>query len=545
MKKNSTILNNHLPFLAFITFSLILRFSSNVPTLFVADSPKYFVPLQIVYERNFGWVLSTINFSLLDRIINYWVQINHAGDISSVIALHKICGLASTVLVYLILYRANSSRLLALIASILFSLNPGLLYIEQVVIPESFYVFFLLLTIKLIQEIFLCKNSSIWIYVILAGLTAGLSSITKQTSDLWILLITITISFYAIYLFWVTKSKQFIFVALVFYCSSFAVKLPVYCFNYNTFGIFDISSNKAISSGAGALLWALTEDMVYSRVPTKYPWLTKLFINTTDKFKQEFTVNDSGSVTTPFYLAISRINVSGREGKLVHPDTQVPITPNEWSKICSGYFLDLSLTQPIRAIRRMFRVSMVNMFAKEDLGLFVYENSIRPNVGFNPIQFTMVPFSLTSNIDPKLASMQAEVIHIKEQQLSKAQSFFSYFKMNPSDKYLVMVNMDTPYGFWNRIEGLSPWWQRLWAWLPWIWLILPAFMLALIFYIWDLCKTRRFEIFELIVLISALYFAFFPILITMCEPRYRLQFVHFMIIFIIMSFTRLQKRSAC
>ncbi len=542
MSKNKTILNNHLPFLIFAGFSLILRFSSNVPTLFVADSPKYFVPLQIINERNFGWLLSSINFGLFNRIINYFIQINHTGDVSEVIILHKLCGVASTILIYWILCQANSNRILALIASIIFSLNPALLYMEQVVMPEAFHVFFLLLTIKLIQEIFYNSNPVFfWIYAASAGFSAGLSSLTKPISDLWILSITIVIGLYGLYFLLKKKISKFILAAIVFYSCSYVVKWPICCFNYSQSKIFDVSTNEAARSGAGVLLWALTEDMIYSRTQTRHPWLTDIFINTTDKFKQEFAINDTNSVTSPFYLAISRISVAGREGRIIHPYTQAAIPPNEWSKICTEYFLDLSLGQPIKTLKRIFRVSMVNMFAKEDLGLFVYESSIRPNVGFNPIQFTLVPFSLTSNLDPKLAHSEAQVIHIEKNQLSKAHSFFSYFKMDPSDKYLVMVNMDTPYGFWHKVEGLSPWWQRLFAFTPWIWVILPVFLIALIVYLLNLYKTHQFDIFELIVLISALYFAFFPILITMCEPRYRLQFIHFMLLFIALRVAKLRK----
>lgn len=542
MSKNKTILNNHLPFLLFAGFSLILRFSSNVPTLFVADSPKYFVPLQIIYEHNFGWLLSSINFSLLDRIINYLVQINHAGNVSSVITLHKLCGVASTLLIYWIIYKANPNYKVALVAAIIFSLNPGLLYIEQIVMPESFYVFFLLLTLKLIQEIFTNSTSTtVLIYTVAAGLVAGLSSITKQTSDLWIYMLCFTFFIYGLINFLKNKNLQFILVALIFYLSSYAVKLPFLIRNLNTHGVWAVTPNESTALGGGPLLWSLTEPMVYSRVATTYPWLTELIINTTEEFKKQFVVNDTGSVTSPFYLAISRISVAGREGKLINPHTSAPFSPGEWAKVYTKYFLELSISQPLQTLQRILRVSMVNMFAKEDLGLFLYENSIRPNVGFNPIQFTMVPFSLTNNVDPKLAHSEAQVIHIERNQLSKAHSFFSYFKMDPSDKYLVMVNMDTPYGFWYKIEGLSPWWQRLFAFTPWIWIIFPAFLIAFITYSWNLYKTRQFDIFELIVLISALYFAFFPVLITMCEPRYRLQFVHFMLMFIAITIAKLRK----
>lgn len=539
MSKVKDLLRQHyLIAIALLILSLI-RFTSAVPVLFVADSMKFISPEDLIRMRDFDSIWSILNFSIFERVLNYYIQIWNNNDLSWSITINKISSILSTLLVYLIVFRSTKAYYLSLITAIIFSLNPALLYIEQVVMAEANFIFFVLLITSLLQVILLeSKTTNLVkasILSLIAGLIAGLAALTKQTADNWIIFVFIVLMLIGIYQFLKSKKRYFIIVASVFFLSSFIVKVPVYWGNYNSFGTFDPMLSRTVDSGRGGFLWSLTEEMVYANPSTSYPWLTQAIIQTTENFKSNFAIDDKSSVTSPFYMAISAINVAGREGRLINPETGMAISMEEWPTICSKYWFDLCFYQPLKLAKRIFQKSLVNMFLKEDLGLFVFENSLRPQVNFQPIQYTKVPFSFKDQFDPRLFGLRAERLSVSTSEITKVHDFYSYFKLvsSPND-YWIMINMDTPYAFRAPLASVSLWWQKIWAWLPWIYFIAPLFLVSLTIYLWK----RKFTLFDLFILGSCAYYIGLPLLFSHAEPRYRLQFIHFMLIFIAISFPR-------
>ncbi len=534
-----TLKQHYLILIATLILSVI-RFTSGVPILLLADSPKYTVPDPVIQNHNLNAIWISVNFSLFERVLNYFIQIANNNDLTLSIVLNKVSVILATLLFYLIVYRCTNRKYLSLVLSLVFSLNPALLYIEQVIMPEAFYIFFVLIIVALIQEIFIIKDINLSKTLILSGITglvAGIASLTKQTADNWILAITLVLLFVGIYELYKSKRKKYVLIAvsIILFCTSLIPKLPVYWENYKNFGQLDMSLNRTIDSARGVLLWSLTEEMVYDNPPTSYPWLTQMIIQVAEDIKTNFVINDKNSNSSPFYMAISRINVLGREGQLPNPQTGARISITEWGDICSKYWFDLSFYQPTKLLKRIFQTSFVNMFFKEDLGLFIFENSMRPQVNFQTIQYTKIPFSFKEQFDPKLFGYRPELISIPSTEVSKVHSFNSYFKLNSnSNDYFIMVNQELPYAFRIPVTSFSVWWQKLWTWFPWIYLIGPIFVAALITYLFK----RRFKLFDLFILGSCAYYTLLPLLFSLAEARYRLQFIHFMLIFIAISFAR-------
>jgi hypothetical protein len=540
MSKIIDLAKQHYLILVAALMLTLIRFTSAVPILFLADSPKYTLPDVIIKNNDLNSIWISINFSLFERVINYFIQTANDNDISFSIVLNKLAIVIATLLFYLIVYRSTNRKYLALALSLIFSLNPALLYIEQVIMPEAFYILFVLIIVSLMQEILIVKDLNLQRSLILsafAGLIAGVAALTKQTADNWILSISLVLLIVGIYQLYKSNRKKYVLIAIssIFFCTSLIPKLPIYWENYRNFGQLDLSLNRTIDSARGVLLWSLTEEMVYANPPTSYPWLTQAIIQVTENIKANFVINDKNSNSSPFYMAISRINVIGREGRLTHPQTGNLISIAEWSDICSKYWFDVSFYQPDKLLKRVFQVSFVNMFVKEDLGLFILENSMRPEVHFQSIQYTEVPFSFKDQFDPKLFGYRAEIISIPSSEVSKVHSFNSYFKLNSNpNSYFVMVNQDLPYAFRIPVASFSVWWQKLWTWFPWIYIIGPIFLVALVVYV---CK-RQFRLFDLFILGSCAYYTLLPLLFSLAEARYRLQFIHFMLIFIAISFAR-------
>lgn len=510
-----------------------LRLTSGVPVLFLADSSKYIVPDQIALAHNIDFIWTSINFSVLERLMNYYIQIFNQNDLSLSIFFNKIFSLATTFLVYWIVFRSSTRIVFALIAALIVSLNPALLYIEQAIMAESMFLLLIMMVVALLQEVLLhvleLNSRRFYCIASLAGFIAGLAAITKQTADNWIVIISLVVFSLGIFYFIRNKRYQLILIAVLFFVCSFVPKIPLYLGNCKNFGKFDLSLSHTIDSGRGVFLWSLTPDMLYAAKSNSYPWLTQMIIALTEDIKTQITINDTSSNTQAFYIAISRINVVGREGRLQHPYTGMPISIEEWSKICLRYWFDLSFAQPDLLIKRILELSATNLFLKEDLGLFILENSLRQGVNFQPIQYTKVPFSSKSQLDPKLSGLNAESLSIQSWQITKARDFYSYFKLNSgSENYLLMVNMDTPYVFKMPCRSFSIRWQSLWAWFPWVYIIGPLFVMGLVLYL----IQRRFELFDLFILGSTLYFTLLPLLFSLAEARYRLQFLPFMIIFI-------------
>ncbi len=538
MSKIIDIAKQHYLILIATLVLTLIRFTSGVPVLLVADSVKYVIPENIIQAHDLTSILISPTFSYFERILNYFIQSANNNDLTLSIVLNKFVSCVSTLLLYFIVYRNTRSIRWSLVIALVFSLNPALLYIEQVIMAESFYIFFVLVIVAALQEVFIFKGTKAtqsFILTALAGFTAGFAALAKQTGDNWILLISLVLAFVGVYYFLKKKDKFLLLIAAIFFFTSFIPKTPIYWQNYQHFGNPNQSLTQSVNSAKGVLLWSLTEEMVYSNPSTSYPWLTQMIINVTENFKTNFAIDDKNSNTSPFYMAISAISVAGREGRIAHPQTGMPIGLADWGDICSKYWFDLSVYQPLKLAKRIFQTSLVNMFVKEDLGLFIFENSMRSEVNFQPIQFTKIPFSFKDQVDPKLFGLRAEKLSIPALDVSKVNDFNSYFKLNANpNTYLLMINMDTSYAFRVPVTSFSVWWQKIWTWFPWIYIIGPIFIAALINYL----IKRRFRIFDLFILGSCAYYILLPLLLSLAEARYRLQFIHFMLIFIAISFAK-------
>lgn len=532
-----TIKEHYLICITLVLVALI-RFTANIPVLLLSDSVKFIIPDQYIISQDSSTIWNFLNFSLLLRMLNYWLQSNFQNDLSVLINLNKLLSLASTVLIYLIVFAKSRNKILSLISAAIFSLSPALLYIENAVMAEAIFIFWLLLfTYLLLMIINQSNQNKILMLSVGIGLIAGLAEMTKQTADNWIFLICLVLFSLGVYDFLKSKKNKYILVAILIYLCSYVPKIPAYIENSKILGHFDIGLSHTIDSGRGVLLWSLTEEMIYSNPSTSYPWLTNYIIALTEQIKRQISVNDKNANTRPLLIAISQINVAGRQGQLTNPYTGELISTEEWSKICVKYWKEVSFSQPSLLLKRILNNSFVNLFFKEDLGLFIWENSLRQGVDFQPIQFTKVPFSFNSQIDPNLLKQNTKpnILSVTNNQVSKVREYYSYFTLNDNDHYYVMVNMDTPYAFKLAINSFSIWWQKIWTWIPWVYFVAPLFLISIFIYFF----LRQYDLFDIYVLSSALYFSLLPLLMSTAEARYRLQFMPFMIIFIAITFFKI------
>ncbi len=501
--------------------ALFVRFSYQLPVLFIDDSVKFFVPLQIVYDHNFSWILSTINFSLFDRIISYFVQSLDNGSVANMITLQKLFGTLSTIVFYkLSLNLTNQRKLLSLIMAIFFSLNPLMLYIEQLIMPEALFMFMQLLASLLLYK-FLEINTPIkYAYGVGLGILAGLIVITKHSGETWSNCLIATVLIIGIFQFFKEKNKNLIILGVILLSMSFLIKLPIMLHNYQKHKAFTVS----LFDVKGALLLALTPEMIECNPTDKYPFLTTAIKQYSAYFETQYKgtapVATEEQKLEAFTKAVYTLNIPGREGQLQDPITGGMISSKQWSKITAEYFVSTVIKNPLRTLERIWKISLPNLINSNNLTLNEFRRSSRPGLNYDVMQFTLEPYSFTERLDPKLKNSRI----VKGAEIEE-------FKEHHEKEFLIMRGRETNEAFVIEKQGISLWLQDLFTKFSPDKITLTLFVLSLIYFLINI-RGLKPNLFQIYILATTAVYFFLPLLITGGEPRYRLQFIPFMLLFI-------------
>lgn len=506
-----------------VIFAIFLRFSYDLPVIFVDDSVKYKIPLQIIATKNFDWILNTLNFSLLARIINYFVQSLDYGSTQLIIYYEKILSVFSTIIVYLIsLKLTKKNHGWALMTAFVFTINPLMLFFEQVVMPETLFIFISLL--MLWSFMYLIEKQS-WHYALAFGASLGLLMLTKETGSFYGLMIYAATFIVGIFFLWKHKTpKFFIFLAIIF-CSSQALRLPFKLYTYNKHGEFAMSR---FHTGA-SVIWFLTEKMVYENPSEKYQWVTDGLKEITQQYKARFNVPLDKENRLAFENAIVKFSVSGREGRLFDPSQNKVLSSKEWSEIGSAYWLDTILKNPSESWKSILYNANIFLL-RDNYYLKPYKKSSRPGLDYQAVPYTPIPFSLKSKLDPKLKGKKMIVPQfMDEYQVYTDASKSKYLK----DIFLIMAGAGYPQAFVLPEKGLAIALQKFFQKLPFMRILLPLFIINIFMFAFNekLRKTFEISLVNLYLIGSNLFFIFLPLLVH-GEARYRLQFTHLMILLI-------------
>jgi hypothetical protein len=518
----------HFSFVVILLLSAFVKFSSPGPVVWMQDSVKYHVPLNVIIQQNWSWITDTLNPSLITRIIYFVIQSLDYGSPEKIILFQKLLNILSTILFYLICLKLSKNKKnISLIAVTIFSFNPLALFMEQALMAETIFVFFSFLSCLLF---ILVLESSFTKYTFLFALVVGIFSMVKDSSGLYLNLIYAFLLISALIWKNVFRLKKiFLFIII-----TQLLVLPLKFYNWKKFGVF--ANNRY--QGTGAVLWFLTEEMLRSKPPQDNIWLTQYLLTTTEKFKSSFKIQNAKSSRQAFFAAVISINSPGRVGALAHPETQKLLSSKEWNSIAVKYWLETIILNPQLSIKSLWvnvneYLFTNNLYFKSDV---LY--SLKPELNREFSFFTLVPFSLKDQFDPNLKNCQI----IKPLFISEAGEIFTdaSFKTIVKNSYALMINTNTNYAFVIPEKGLSVLIQKSLYRIPLSKIVLPLFLTSLLFFL--LKNNSHLAPKELLIawflILSSIFFLVLPVLIH-GEPRYQIQFTHLMIFFIVFVYSRI------
>lgn len=498
------------------------RFSYSIPVAFHPDSTKYYVPLQIIYERNFSWVLDTINYSLLTRIINYFVQSLSNGATANIILYQKILGIISTILFFFIAKKISSNKKAVFVSTLIFSLNPLMLFFEQVIMPEALFICeSCAISLVLLYYI---KSPSFKKALVLGALI-GLHILTKETGMFFGVAVIVVLSLY--FLIYIKNSKKNFISCLVIGVTSFIVILPIMI---NNLRIHNHLAINHYQSGC-ASLWFLTEDMLTENPSPKHTWITQYILDTYKAYKQIYHIPILQKNQEAFEASISNCCVSLRENRFQNLYPQLGIKYTDLNHIVFEYYLNTIINNPQKAFLTFIN-NLKNLFFGKNLYFNHLRQSQRPGANYESSFFTLIPYAINLSIDPLLKNaLIVDSSFIDENQIYTDPSHRQLLK-----GYLpLMVNMDTNKIILYPEKGFSLWLQKTFVNLPWMRILIPLFFMSLILFLINFKKIfqEKIFLFSCYLIGSSLLFFILPSLLVHGETRYQLQFTHFMIWFIL------------
>lgn len=520
---------------AILLISVIIRFPHDLPVIWVDDSVKYFIPLGIIETHNFTWILESINFSTLTRVLNYFVQIISQGSPEGIIIYQKLAIVIATLVFYFTcLELTNGARRLSFVVSLIFTINPLMLFFEQVIMPDSIFIlvamvfsYFMVRTFKTFEQ------KPAW----LAGFCLGLLMLTKDSGTLLANCVFVALLLVSLVQILSKKSYKMFVCAGVIFLSANLVLLPSKIYLWSKFGEFKVSRK---TKNVGAILWFITEDMLRENPPRIYPWLTNTIIQLTQYYKNVYGVNPQQYHRLAFETAISNICVAGRENQLTNPNTGMVMSSEEWGKIVLEYYLANLLGNPQKSLIAIRDNANILLF-KENYYFWPYKKSTRANSEYEAVQFTQVPFSLVHQIDPKLQNKPV----IDSALITETKVYQDIDRTLPyRDVIPVMVNRDLNRAFLIPEAGIGIWIQKTLKFFPFMRFLIPIFLLSLFVFCFNRNNWRNFSdsVSGLFFLGSTLLFLLVPLLVH-GEARYQLQFTHFMLLFIAYVISRVKSKT--
>lgn len=513
--------------------AIFFRFSYSIPVAFLDDSVKYKLPLSIIQANNFEWMFGTINFSLLNRIIAYFIQINSNGEITGIIILQKLLGIISTLICFYLIYKLTKKPILAFVLSLIFTINPFILFIENTVMAESLFIF-----TAAISSLFLFKLLEIHslksqiILAALLGFALSASALAKETGWIWSICVLIVL---IIKYFWDSFSSKRISLVLINLVLVLCYAIPflqIASINKKNFGEFTVNR----FSTKGVILYIMTEDMLRNNPHKDYIGLSKIFISTTDSIRNKYKEHGELSAydhQRAFYNAISRINVQGRGGAITLPNGK-RLSSKEWASLCFNFAIDTSLKNPKESLKRIIDVSIPNFFFSKNYTFNHERKSQKLGLDLEPLQFTQVPFSLTKKVDSE----------INKQQLLEGKFQINKYLKDKS-KIIYLVNRNTNKAFFVDKPFVIRW-LDLFQNNTFILLTFPILLLLMVFTLISIIKNRdsiKFNLYETYILLSLIYFTVFQVALSQCEGRYRIQLQFFLMLSIALFIHKLVNRN--
>ena len=508
-----------------------IRFSYEIPVIFLDDSVKYFTSLQILDTKYaLPLVFDGLNFSLFNEAISLFFQKLFDGSLSELIIFQKLLGILSTIIFYFILVKFFKVKdLYAAVAAFIFGINPFMLYIEQCIMPEAFFIVLALLSVVSFAYFFHSEKKMT--SLICLGLILSLMCLVKETVYYWSLLI---IGFFIVInsiKFFKTKDSQVIFQVLALIISFQVFSLPSRIYNLNKYG----QASVHVTSTKGVILYSISPEMLEKPCDPKYNFMQKTILSLRDqnlaRFKENNQKLSSADLEFAYSDAISKLNVAGRAGKLVDPRTGQAMSSLKWADYCMQYSISKFISYPGLFIKRIFEVSLPNLFLNENYTLNFRRKSQRPGLDTEIMQFVFQPYSKKSKFDPALK---------KATPISpEAVKAFLAQKKLPNNEYLFMYSRNSGNAFKLKVDSISLILQDPFKDFAYGKVLFPVFLLLLIWYLFKVKITKEDSVF-LFCIFSTLFFIVFPLLITMCEARYRLQFEPFMLLALSLLIYRLK-----
>ena len=500
--------------------AILFRFSYSIPVAYLDDSVKYRIPLEIIQKHNFEWIFGTINFSILNRIIAYFIQVNSDGEITGIICLQKLfCVISSMICFYLIL-KFTQKPLLAFVLSLIFTVNPFILFIENTVMAESLFIFTMALSSIFLYK--LLETNSLkfqLIYSAFLGLALSSSALAKETGWIWAICVLLVLIIKFSLEAFSKKKMQLVLVNIVLLLNFSIVFLCISFINNKNFNEFTVNR----FSTKGVILYIMTEEMLRNNPHKDFIALSNIFIQTTDSIRNKYKENSSLSAydhQRAFYNAISIINVQGRGGGITLPNGK-KLNSKEWASLCFEFAIKTSLKNPILSIKRIIDISIPNFFFSKNYTFNHERKSQKPGLDLEPLQFTEIPFALKKPVDSKI---------IKQQIIQGKIAVNQYLK--DKSKIIYLINRNTDKAFFIN-KPLAVKWIDLFQNSSFILVSFPLFLVLLFLTILELIKNKakiKFTLFEIYILLSLVYFTVFQIALSQCEGRYRIQLQFFLML---------------
>jgi hypothetical protein len=511
--------------ISLLVFLIFIRFEAGLPVILLDDSVKYFVPLELLGNTNYlmTYIFEGLNFSLFNEVISAFFESVFSGSLSEMIFFQKILGIASTIIFYLILKNAfKLSELIATTASFLFGISPFMIYIEQTVMPESYFIFFSLIAIWFAVKFFQTEDfKAKLINLALFMSTISLTCIIKETAVYWMLSSVLALIIYFVMNYKKYSSKELAILILVLVSCSQIFLLPSKIYHFNKYG----KAVDSLVSTKGVVLYTISPEMLNKPASKKYQFIQNLILQiqnqSLSKFKSTKSKLDSYDIELAYSGAISKLNVIGREGKLRNPQTGRNISSIQWADMCIAFMIEKSLQSPILFLKRVFSISFPNLFLNENLTHQFSRKSFRQGLDREVMQFIKFPHSLKTRLDPAL----------KESKLVQAQALNQIMSMSRIDRpFVIMQDRQSSAAFVLNKKPLSIQLQEIFKDFGYAKILLPIFLvLSLLYFVNEGFKDLSISF----LILSSYYFMVFPLLISMCEARYRLQFEHMMLISVV------------
>jgi hypothetical protein len=536
MGKRNFITNNAY-LLLLVAFAAFLRFEYPLPVLLIDDSVKFISPLNVIQSHDLDWVISSINFSLLDKIINYFIQSFDNGGLTKVIFVQKLLGILSTIVVYFTaLAISRGNRIAAFITALIFTVDPLMLYIEQIIFPEPLFIFLAVSSVYLINKVLSSegKFKTQIIYMMLTGLSLGLLNLTKQSVSVHLkatIIVLLLLGLYKILVSQGFRRYQWLILACILWLSTSVTSLPICLYNQVKHGFWGLTK----FTTKGGVLWSLTEEMLVKNPPAQYQWLTDSLLRLTKEYKEIYNIPLDQYDKDAFYGAVTQLNTFGREGRLNNPDTGQIMSSLEWGDLCMDYWRITVINNPRLTLKRIYKISLPSILFSHNFDLNYQRKSSRKNSAYEVMQFTQIPFSFTDPIDPRLKTAPL----ISTQYMTE-DTIDSGSKNTAEDGWIViMLNRYSDAATLIREKGLSLYIQRVFVKFPFTYFIFPAFVICALILI--LSAKLRNDLLALYLFASSLAFLLLPTLVMAGEPRYRLQFTPFMLLFCLYVLTNFKQ----